>query len=104
MRFQNQRARYQGQEKSGPDEELELSQDQDHPEEDTQSREDRHCCTSYNSTQLHLTEAFMNNLALIPESNLLRNLSFLNQEPKFVFKIRDPDSISREKENLIMKT
>lgn len=38
--FQNRRARHQCQKKSEPDEDLESSQAQDHPEEDIQSRED----------------------------------------------------------------
>ncbi|XP_006732848.2 double homeobox protein A-like [Leptonychotes weddellii] len=60
--FQNRRARHQCQKKSEPDEDLESSQDQDHSEEEIQSREDRRCRTSYTSSQLHtLIEAFMNN-------------------------------------------
>ncbi|XP_027951546.1 double homeobox protein A-like [Eumetopias jubatus] len=60
--FQNRRARHQCQKKSEPDEDLESSQDQDHSEEEIQSREDRRCRTSYTSSQLHtLIGAFMNN-------------------------------------------
>lgn len=37
---------------------------------------------------------------LIPESDLLRKLGFQSRESKFVFKIKDLDSTSREKQNL----
>ncbi|VFV39349.1 zinc finger homeobox protein 4-like [Lynx pardinus] len=58
--FQNRRARHQ--KKSEPDEDLESSQDQDHLEEEIQSREDRRSRTNYTSLQLHaLIEAFSNN-------------------------------------------
>jgi hypothetical protein len=40
-------------------------------------------------------------LRLIPKNNLLKKLAFLNQETKLGFKIKDINSTSREKENLI---
>ncbi|XP_039074935.1 double homeobox protein A [Hyaena hyaena] len=58
--FQNRRARHQ--KKSEPDEDVESSQEQDHLEEEVQSRENRRGRTNYTSSQLHtLIEAFSNN-------------------------------------------
>ncbi|XP_038315472.1 double homeobox protein A isoform X3 [Canis lupus familiaris] len=102
--FQNRRARHQCQKKSEPDEDLESSQDQDYPEEEIPSREDRRCRTSYTSSQLHtLIEAFTNNpypgidtreqLAKeigIPESRV--QIWFQNRRSRFhVQRKREPD-------------
>ncbi|KAF6298429.1 hypothetical protein mRhiFer1_004222 [Rhinolophus ferrumequinum] len=103
--FQNRRARHRVQKRSEPEKDLEASQDQDLPEEKIHSRGDGPCRTSYTSSQLHtrssqhLQTTFI--LGLISESNLLRKLGFQSQESKFGFKIKDLDSMSREKENLI---
>ncbi|XP_025735375.1 double homeobox protein A-like [Callorhinus ursinus] len=107
--FQNRRARHQCQKKSEPDEDLESSQDQDHSEEEIQSREDRRCRTSYTSSQLHtLIGAFMNNpypgidtreqLAKeigIPESRV--QIWFQNRRSRFhVQRKREPDDQDSE--------
>nr|XP_012421523.1 PREDICTED: double homeobox protein A [Odobenus rosmarus divergens] len=107
--FQNRRARHQCQKKSEPNEDLESSQDQDHSEEEIQSREDRRCRTSYTSSQLHtLIEAFMNNpypgidtreqLAKetgIPESRV--QIWFQNRRSRFhVQRKREPDDQDSE--------
>ncbi|XP_045720984.1 double homeobox protein A-like [Mirounga angustirostris] len=107
--FQNRRARHQCQKKSEPDEDLESSQDQDHSEEEIQSREDRRCRTSYTSSQLHtLIETFMNNpypgidtreqLAKetgIPESRV--QIWFQNRRSRFhVQRKREPDDQDSE--------
>ncbi|XP_019674403.1 double homeobox protein A [Felis catus] len=100
--FQNRRARHQ--KKSEPDEDLESSQDQDHLEEEIQSREDRRSRTNYTSLQLHaLIEAFSNNpypgfdsreqLAKeigVPESRV--QIWFQNRRSRFhVQRKREPD-------------
>nr|XP_019598602.1 PREDICTED: LOW QUALITY PROTEIN: double homeobox protein A-like [Rhinolophus sinicus] len=59
--FQNRRASHRVQKRSEP-EKTEARQDQDHLEEKIHGREDRRCCTSYTSSQLHtLITAFTNN-------------------------------------------
>nr|XP_014722108.2 double homeobox protein A [Equus asinus] len=110
--FQNRRARHRFQKRSEPEEHLESSQDEDHPEEKIQSRGDRRCRTSYTSSQLHtLIEAFMNNpypgidsrqqLAIeigVPESRI--QIWFQNRRSRFhVQRKREPDEALEQRQD-----
>ncbi|XP_070078896.1 double homeobox protein A [Equus przewalskii] len=110
--FQNRRARHRFQKRSEPEEHLESSQDEDHPEEKIQSRGDRRCRTSYTSSQLHtLIEAFMNNpypgidsrqqLAIeigVPESRI--QIWFQNRRSRcHVQRKREPDEALEQRQD-----
>ncbi|XP_054444108.1 double homeobox protein A [Pteronotus mesoamericanus] len=110
--FQNRRARYRVQRKSEPKEDLRASQDEGHPVENSQGKDDRRRRTTYTSSQLRaLVSAFVSNpyprvdsreqLAKeigVPESRV--QIWFQNQRSRFrAGRRKKPDEPSEQKQD-----